>query len=85
MRNPAPINHFPPTLFSPNRSPIYEEAHLFSQPASRLVTGNPSIQKGVNRRLEFELGAWFEGFARGHNECDEWLATLSKERSEPKR
>jgi hypothetical protein len=35
---------------------------------------------GVNRRLEFELGAWFEGFARGHNESDEWLATLSKER-----
>ena len=33
MRNTAPINHFPPTLFSPNRSPIYEEAHLFSQRA----------------------------------------------------
>src|ERR1035437_1315608 len=31
MRNPAPINHFPPTLFSPNRSPIYGEAHLFSR------------------------------------------------------
>ena len=61
MRNTAPINHFPPTLFSPNRSPIYGEAHLFSQPASRLVTGNPSLQKGVNRRLEFELGAGFEG------------------------
>src|ERR1035437_2009740 len=43
MRNPAPINHFPPTLFSPNRSPIYGEAHLFSQPASRLGTGNPSL------------------------------------------
>jgi hypothetical protein len=28
MRNPAPIKHFPPTLFSPNCSPIYEEAHL---------------------------------------------------------
>ena len=62
MRNPTLINHFPPTLFSPNRSPIYEEAHLFSQPASRLGTGNPSLQKGVNRRLECELGAWFEGF-----------------------
>src|ERR1035437_7435096 len=44
MRNTAPINHFPPTLFSPNRSPIYGEAHLFSQPASRLVTGNSSLQ-----------------------------------------
>ena len=43
MRNPASINHFPPTLFSPNRSPIYGEAHLFSQPASRLVAGNPSL------------------------------------------
>jgi hypothetical protein len=29
MRNPATINHFPPTLFSPNRSPIYGEAHFF--------------------------------------------------------
>ena len=61
MRNYARINHFPPTLFSQNGSPIYGEAHLFSQPASRLVTGNPSLQKEVNRRLEFELGAWFEG------------------------
>jgi len=33
MRNPAPINHFPPTLFSPNRSFIYEEAHFFPQRA----------------------------------------------------
>ena len=62
MRNPAPSNHFPPTLFSPNRSPIYGGAHLFSQPGSRLVTGNCSLQKEVNRRLEFELGAWFDGF-----------------------
>src|ERR1017187_3658745 len=46
MRNPAPINHFPPTLFSPNRSPIYGEAHLFSQPALRMVTGNPSVSLG---------------------------------------
>src|SRR5664279_599368 len=30
MRNPAPINHFPPTLFSPNGSPIYGEAHFFA-------------------------------------------------------
>jgi len=30
MRNPAPINYFPPTLFSPNRSPIYGEAHFFA-------------------------------------------------------
>jgi hypothetical protein len=44
MRKYAPINHFPPTLFSPNGSPIYEEMYLFSQPASRLVTGNPSLQ-----------------------------------------
>src|ERR1035441_9127650 len=50
MRNPTPINHFPPTLFSPNRSPIYEEAHLFSQPASRLVTGNPSVSLGRHSR-----------------------------------
>jgi hypothetical protein len=49
MRNYARINHFPPTLFSPNRSPIYGEAHLFSQPASRLVTGNPSLHgEGVS-------------------------------------
>jgi hypothetical protein len=44
MRNTLPINYFPPTLFLTNRSPLYGEAHLFSQPASRL-------------RLEFELGA----------------------------
>ena len=50
MRNPAPINHFPPTLFSLNRSPIYEDAHLFSQPASRLVTGNPSVSLGHHSR-----------------------------------
>ena len=38
MRNPAPINHFPPTLFSPNRSPIYGEAHLFSPQCLRRRT-----------------------------------------------
>src|ERR1017187_8341122 len=50
MRNTAPINHFPPTLFSPNRSPIYGEAHLFSQPVSRLGTGNPSVSLGRHSR-----------------------------------
>jgi len=40
MRNIEPINHFPPTLFSPNRSPIIGEAHLFSQPASKLVVSD---------------------------------------------
>ena len=50
MRNPAPINHFPPTLFSPNRSPIYGEAHLFSQPVSRLGTGNASVSWGRHSR-----------------------------------
>src|ERR1039458_2624442 len=29
MRNSAPINHFPPTLFSPNRSAIYGGAHSY--------------------------------------------------------
>ena len=65
MRNNAPINHFPPTLFSPNRSPIYGEARLFSQPASRLVTGNPSLQKGVNR---ISTGGGEPGFVVGHND-----------------
>jgi hypothetical protein len=32
MRNNAPINHFPPTPFSPNRSLIYGEAHFFRSP-----------------------------------------------------
>ena len=32
MRNTSPINHFPPTLFSPNRSPIYERRNYISQP-----------------------------------------------------
>src|ERR1039458_6547684 len=50
MRNHAPINHFPPTLFSPNCSPIYGEAHLFSQPVSRLGTGNPSVSLGRHSR-----------------------------------
>jgi hypothetical protein len=36
MRNTAPINHFPPTLFSPNRSPIYGEAHFFAAMSSML-------------------------------------------------
>jgi hypothetical protein len=35
MRNSGPINHFPPTLFSLNRSPIYGETYLFSQRATR--------------------------------------------------
>jgi hypothetical protein len=43
MRNPAPINHFPPTLFSPNRSSIYERRNYFSQPAAELVTGSPAL------------------------------------------
>jgi hypothetical protein len=47
MRNPAPINHFPPTLFSPNRSPLYGEAHLFSQPES--PSGLPSWVKTLSR------------------------------------
>ncbi len=34
MRNNALVNHFPPTPFSPNRSPIYGEARSFSQPGS---------------------------------------------------
>jgi hypothetical protein len=29
MRNPAPINHFPPTLFSPNRSPYMKRRIYF--------------------------------------------------------
>ena len=65
MRNTAPITHFPPTLFSPTRSPIYGEARLFSQPASRLVTGNPSLQKGVNRRLEYWLQLFWGCHSRG--------------------
>jgi hypothetical protein len=35
MRNNAPINHFPPTPFPPKRSPIYGEAHFYSQPGSQ--------------------------------------------------
>ena len=31
MRNHLPINHFPPTLFSPNRSPIYERHNYSSE------------------------------------------------------
>src|SRR5664279_1940041 len=63
MRNPAPINHFPPTLFSPNRSPIYGEAHLFSQPARSPKSRVRSLRSKVgergsaSRKLEFELGA----------------------------
>src|ERR1035441_1876428 len=51
MRNTAPVTHSPPTLFPPNRSPIYGEAHLFSQPASRLVTGNPSLHGQCPRAI----------------------------------
>src|ERR1035437_9876279 len=51
MRNTALINHFPPTLFSPNRSPIYGEAHFFPQPASRLVTSNPSLHGECPRAI----------------------------------
>jgi hypothetical protein len=36
MRNNAPINHFPPTPFSPNRSPIYGEAHFYRDKAGWL-------------------------------------------------
>jgi hypothetical protein len=42
MRNNAPINHFSPTPFSPNRSPIYGEAHLFSQSGSERDHGKVS-------------------------------------------
>jgi hypothetical protein len=51
MRNTTPVNHFPPTLFSRNRSPIYGEAHLFSQPALRLVTVNPSLHGQCPRAI----------------------------------
>ena len=37
MRNYLPIGHFPPTLFSPNRPPIYERHNYFSQPAAKRV------------------------------------------------
>jgi hypothetical protein len=41
MRNHLRINHFPPTLFSPNRSPIYERRNYFSakHAASPAATG----------------------------------------------
>jgi hypothetical protein len=42
VRNHLPINHFPPTLFSPNGSPIYERRNYFSQPAAKRVTGSSS-------------------------------------------
>ena len=51
MRNSAAINHFPPTLFSPNRSPIYGKAHFFAQPASRLVTAL-QLQDQLSVQLE---------------------------------
>ena len=64
MRNNAPINHFPPTLFSPNHSPIYGEAHLFSAQCLRQweggrlgepfwpVKGRASVP-GLHQALEF--------------------------------
>jgi len=45
MRNNAPIKHFPPTPFSPNRSPIYGEAHFF---AARFEAGNSSAASPKN-------------------------------------
>jgi hypothetical protein len=51
MRNPAPINHFPPTLFSPNRSPIYERRNYFSQPAAELVTGDGHFEQAGFKAL----------------------------------
>ena len=54
MRNSPAINHFPPTLFSPNRSPIYGEAHLFSPPASRLECSRmvPAGYRFIVRRAD---------------------------------
>jgi bifunctional DNA-binding transcriptional regulator/antitoxin component of YhaV-PrlF toxin-antitoxin module len=37
MRNRPAINNFPPTLFAPNRSPIYGEAHFLSLPGRTSV------------------------------------------------
>jgi hypothetical protein len=51
MRNSLPINDFPPTLFSPNRSPIYGKAHLFSQPAAELVTGDGHFEQAGFKAL----------------------------------
>src|ERR1017187_961252 len=68
MRTTAPINHFPPTLFSPSRSPIYGEAHFISQPASKLVTGNSSLRGQCPKAIlgsdvdrPSELAAWGAG------------------------
>jgi hypothetical protein len=38
MRNNAPINYFPPTPFSPERSPIYGEAHFYRAQAGWVLT-----------------------------------------------
>jgi hypothetical protein len=46
MRNIAPINHFPPTLFSPNLSPIYREMHFCSQ---RARSPKPNVGSKVRR------------------------------------
>ena len=51
MRNHLPINHFPPTLSSLNRSPIYERRNYFSQPAAKLVTGSSSLHGQPQNRL----------------------------------
>jgi hypothetical protein len=57
MRNTSPINYFPPTLFSPKRSPIYEEEHFFSQAGwvlttRPLTTGLPTVDLRTKRERE---------------------------------
>src|ERR1039458_7843868 len=49
MRNNAPINHFPPTPFSPHRSPIYGGAHLIRAPVNSLHLGRPPLSLGIGR------------------------------------
>jgi hypothetical protein len=43
MRNHLPINNFPPTLFSPNRSRIYERRNYYSEHPGRQVQGGAAL------------------------------------------
>ena len=48
MRNHLPINHFPPTLFSPKCSPIYERAIVFMRRMKNLPQGRGRRRRGAS-------------------------------------
>jgi hypothetical protein len=66
MRNNAPINHFPPTPFSPKRSPIYGEAHFYRAQAgwgTRQLTTDHRQRDEHKYGLRRRLGFWELTFA----------------------